>query len=167
MSIATDIDKIKQQEMALRFESFSEADAWALGSQMREAAIALKHPFVIDIRIAGRNLFYTALPGTTPANESWVQRKINVVMRLHKSSYRVGRELASSGRQLDESQGVLPIEFATHGGCFPIAIKNTGVVGTITVSGIPQRDDHNFVVEHICRYLKLDYKTLALGPEEE
>jgi uncharacterized protein (UPF0303 family) len=138
-----------------------------LGSQMREAAVALKHPFVIDIRIAGRNLFYTALPGTTPANESWVQRKINVVMRLHKSSYRVGRELASSGRQLDESQGVLPIEFAAHGGSFPIAIKNVGVVGTITVSGIPQRDDHNFAVEHICRYLKLDYKTLALGPEEE
>jgi uncharacterized protein (UPF0303 family) len=167
MSIATDIEKLKQQEVALRFESFSEADAWALGSQMRKAAIALKHPFVIDIRIAGRNLFYTALPGTTPANESWVQRKINVVMRLHKSSYLVGRELALSGRLLDESQGVLPIDYAAHGGCFPITIKNTGVVGTITVSGIPQRDDHNFVVEHICRYLKLDYKTLALGPEEK
>jgi len=167
MSLGKDIAQIKVQEQLLQFENFSEADAWALGSQMREAAVALKHPFVIDIRIAGRNLFYTALPGTTPANESWVQRKINVVMRLHKSSYRVGRELASSGRQLDESQGVLPIEFAAHGGSFPIAIKNVGVVGTITVSGIPQRDDHNFVVEHICRYLKLDYKTLALGPEEE
>ena len=167
MSIVTDIEKIKQQELTLRFEHFSEADAWALGSQMREAATALKHPFVIDIRVAGRKLFYTALPGTTPANESWVQRKINVVMRLHKSSYRVGRELAENGRQLDESQGVLPIDYATHGGSFPIAIKNVGVVGTITVSGIPQRDDHNFVVEHICRYLKLDHKMLALGPEEK
>ncbi|MEO9168559.1 MAG: heme-degrading domain-containing protein [Aestuariivirga sp.] len=167
MSIATDIEKIKQQEMALHFERFTEADAWALGCQMREAAIALKHPFVIDIRIAGRKLFYTALPGTTPANETWVQRKINVVMRLHKSSYLVGRELALSGRALDESQGVLPIDYATHGGSFPIAIKNTGVVGTITVSGIPQRDDHNFVIEHICRYLKLDHKSLALGPEEK
>lgn len=167
MSTGKDIAKIKDQEQALQFENFSEADAWALGSQMREAAIALKHPFVIDIRIAGRKLFYTALPGTTPANESWVERKINVVMRLHKSSYLVGRELALSGRALDESQGVLPIDYATHGGSFPIAIKNTGVVGTITVSGIPQRDDHNFVVEHICRYLKLNYKTLALGPEEK
>jgi uncharacterized protein (UPF0303 family) len=167
MSLVKDIAQIKVQEQLLQFENFSEADAWALGSQMREAAIALKHPFVIDIRIAARNLFYTALPGTTPANESWVQRKINVVMRLHKSSYLVGRELASSGKQLNESQGVLPIEFAAHGGSFPITIKNVGVVGTITVSGIPQRDDHNFVVEHICRYLKLDYKTLALGPEEK
>jgi len=167
MSLGKDIAQIKVQEQLLQFENFSEADAWALGSQMREAAIALKHPFVIDIRIAGRKLFYTALPGTTPANESWVLRKINVVMRLHKSSYRVGRELASSGKQLNESEGVLPIEFAAHGGSFPIAIKNVGVVGTITVSGIPQRDDHNFVVEHICRYLKLDYNTLALGPEEK
>jgi uncharacterized protein (UPF0303 family) len=167
MSLGKDIAKIVDQEKALQFENFSEADAWALGSQMREAAVALKHPFVIDIRIAGRKLFYTALPGTTPANESWVQRKINVVMRYHKSSYRMGRELAENGRALDESQGVLPIDYAPHGGCFPIVIKNTGVVGTITVSGIPQRDDHNFVVEHICRYLKLDHKALALGPEEK
>ena len=167
MSITTDIEKIKQQELALHFERFSEADAWALGSQMREAAIALKHPFVIDIRVAGRNLFYTALPGAVPDNQTWVEHKINVVMRYHKSSYRKGRELAQTGKQLDESQGVLPIDYATHGGSFPIAIKNVGVVGTITVSGIPQRDDHNFVVEHICRYLKLDHKMLALGPEEK
>src|SRR5665213_1627023 len=133
MSLGKDIAQIKVQEQLLQFENFSEADAWALGSQMREAAIASKHPFVIDIRIAGRKLFYTALPGAVPDNESWVEHKINVVMRYHKSSYRKGRELAQNGRLLDESQGVLPIDYAAHGGCFPIAIKNVGVVGTITV----------------------------------
>ena len=167
MSIADDIKRVKQQELLLRFSSFTESDAWALGCQMREAAIAAKLPFVIDIRAAGRKLFYAALPGTVPDNEDWVQRKINVVLRYHKSSYLMSRELAEKGRVLDENQGVLPINYAPHGGCFPITLKDVGIVGTITVSGIPQREDHNFVVSQICQYLKLDYKSLELGPEEK
>ena len=147
------------------FTKFDEADAWALGSRMRDLAIARKLPFVIDIRVAGRKLFYTALSGTSPENEEWVQRKINVVMRQHKSSYRVGRELLLKGKTLDESEGVLPIDFAPHGGCFPITIKNVGVVGTITVSGVPQREDHNFVVECLAAYLGLALADLALPAE--
>ena len=86
-------------------------------------------------------------------------------MRQHKSSYRVGRELLQNNKVLDESQGVLPIDYAPHGGCFPIHITSVGVVGTITVSGIPQRDDHGFVVEQISKYLGQDPSALALGPE--
>jgi uncharacterized protein (UPF0303 family) len=165
VSLADDIKKIQQQELALHFASFTEADAWSLGVQMREAAHAKKLSLVIDIRCAGRRLFYAALPGTQPANEGWVQRKINVVQLLHKCSYRVGRELALSGRTWEVAHGVPERDYAPHGGCFPIHIEGVGVVGTITVSGIPQRDDHGFVVEQICMYLKKDHAALALGPE--
>ena len=102
MSLESDIERLKFQEQKLRFEKFDEADAWKLGTLMRDAAIARKLPLVIDIRVAGRPLFYTALPGTTPDNAEWVRRKINVVMRMHKCSYRVGREIALSGQALDE-----------------------------------------------------------------
>ena len=165
MSTKEDIIQIIIQEQALRFASFSEDDAWTLGSQMRQAAAARKLPLVIDIRIAGRKLFFTALPGTVPENEDWVQRKINVVMRQHKSSYRVGLELLQNNKVLDESQGVLPIDYAPHGGCFPIHIVGVGVVGTITVSGIPQRDDHGFVVEQLCMFLGKSASVLALRAE--
>jgi uncharacterized protein (UPF0303 family) len=165
LSLEKDIACLKIQEEKIRFSRFNEDDAWALGSAMRAKAVQQKHPFVIDIRVSGRRLFYTALVGTAPENQDWVERKINVVNRQHKSSYRVGRELALSGKALDESQGVLPINYATHGGSYPINIQNVGVVGTITVSGIPQRQDHNFVVECICEFLKLDYQSLALAAE--
>ena len=165
MSLEADIAQLKIQEQQLQFTSFSEDDAWKLGEAMRAAALAMRHPFVIDIRSAGRKLFYAALPGSVPENENWVRRKINIVMSKHKSSYHIGRELAQNGRTLDQAMGFNPIDIAPHGGCFPIIIKNVGVVGTITVSGIPQRDDHNFVVEQICAYLKLDHAKLKLAAE--
>ena len=34
-----------------------------------------------------------------------------------------------------------------------------------TVSGLPQRDDHNLVVSGLCRFLKADEARLALAPE--
>ena len=165
MSTTEDIELIINQEVALHFASFGEEDAWKLGGQMRAAAMLRKLPLVIDIRCAGRRLFYTALPGTTPGNEGWVQRKINVVHLTHKSSYRVSRELAISGAAMDHSQGLQAIDYAAHGGCFPIHINGVGTVGTITVSGIPQRDDHGFVVEQICIFLGKDAVALALGPQ--
>ena len=165
MSLESDIERLKLQEQKLRFAKFDEADAWKLGTSMRDAALAKKLPLVIDIRIAGRPLFYVALPGTSPDNAEWVRRKINVVTRLHKSSYRVGREIAQSGEALDELCGVSPIDVAPHGGCFPIHITGTGIVGTITVSGIPQREDHNFVVESLCQFLGVDHADVALQPD--
>jgi uncharacterized protein (UPF0303 family) len=165
LSLAEDLARIELQEQTLQFSHFDEADAWALGTQMHATAVAKKLPLVIDIRVAGRALFYTALAGTTPDNAEWVRRKINVVMRLHKSSYRVSREIAKSGQVLDELRGFHPIDVAPHGGCFPIHITGVGVVGTVTVSGIPQREDHNFVVENLAMYLKIPYKSIKLPAE--
>ncbi len=165
MTLETDIAQIARQEEALRFKSFSEADAWALGSLMRQAAVEQALPFVIDIRIGNRPLFYTALPGTTPENLDWVRRKANTVYRFHKSSYRVGREYQHQGKAFDASRGIDPMDLATSGGGFPIHLAGTGVVGAVTVSGVPQRQDHEFVVEMLCRFLKQDYRSLALGPE--
>lgn len=165
VSLEADIAQLKIQEQSLQFQSFTEQEAWNLGEAMRGAAMAKKYPFVIDIRSGGRKLFYTALPGSVPENENWVQRKINIVMAKHKSSYHIGRELAQNGKTLDQALGFNPIDIAPHGGCFPIIIKNVGVVGTITVSGIPQRDDHNFVIEHICAFLKLDHTKLKLAAD--
>ena len=165
MSLESDIERLKLQEQKLRFEKFDEVDAWKLGTLMRDAAIARKLPLVIDIRVAGRPLFYVALPGTTPDNAEWVRRKINVVMRVHKCSYRVGREIALSGQALDETRGVNPIDVAPHGGCFPIHLTGTGVVGTVTVSGIPQREDHNFVVSCLSEFLGVDHAQVALPAE--
>lgn len=165
MSLETDIAQMARQEQELRFASFGEEDAWMLGSLMRALAVERNLPFVIDIRMGSRPLFYTALGGSTPENPDWVRRKVNTVYRFHKSSYRVGREHQLQKKPFDATRGLDPMDYAPAGGGFPIHLKGTGVVGAVTVSGVPQRQDHEFVVEMLSRYLKLDYAMLALGPE--
>lgn len=164
MSLQNDIEMMILQEEVLRFASFNEGDGWRLGGILRDLALAQGLPMVIDIRVAGRPLFYVALPGSTAENPDWVRRKVNTVLRYGRSSYRVGREYQLSGRGFDAGQGIDPIDFANHGGGFPIHLTGTGVVGAVTVSGIPQRDDHNFVVTGIAAFLGVDLTRIALPP---
>ncbi len=149
------IASLEAQEEQLVFTRFSNADAWRLGSAMAAAAIERALPVTIDIRRHGQQLFHVALPGTTAENDSWIDRKVNVVNRFSAASYLVGRRLAARGIALDEALGVEPRMFAAHGGAFPIRIRDVGVVGTVTVSGLPQADDHAFVTEMIGAFLSI------------
>lgn len=101
-------------------------DAWSLGSAMVAEAKHRALPVTIDIRRHGHQLFHAALPGTTPDNDRWIERKVNVVNRFSAASYLVGQRLAAGGGELDESRGAAPIEHAAHGGAFPIHIHNVG-----------------------------------------
>ena len=53
-------------------------------------------------------------------------------------------------------------DYAPHGGCFPIKLHGTGCIGTITVSGLPQRADHELIVEVLAELLEQPIEELAL-----
>ena len=44
-------------------------------------------------------------------------------------------------------------EYAAHGGAFPVIVRGVGVVGTVTVSGLPQEEDHRLVVSVLRAFL--------------
>ncbi len=166
MSIETDISAILHQEDTLQFRGFTESDAWALGCQMREAALSRKLPLVMEIRLGTKPLFYFASPGTTPENPDWVRRKVNTVYRFECSSYRIAREYALRGAVFGPERGIDLKDYAAAGGGFPIRVKGVaGVIGAVTVSGVPQRDDHEFVVQALCQHLSKNYADLALPVE--
>jgi uncharacterized protein (UPF0303 family) len=164
MGLTDDIAALKRQEDILQFKRFNEADAWVLGTQMQERAAERKLPLVMDIRIGIRPMFYVAMPGTTPENPDWVRRKINTVYRFEACSYRIGLEYAAKGNPFDQSRGIDPLQYAPAGGGFPIRLAGS-LVGAVTVSGIPQREDHNFVAESLAVFLGVVYKDIQLPPE--
>jgi uncharacterized protein (UPF0303 family) len=165
MSVPDDLQAIIRQEATLILSEFSPEVAWRLGTTLRDLAIARKQPLVVDIRRFGnphQQLFYCALDGTTPDNQRWVARKINVVARFHKSSYHVGRLLEQTGLSFADRYNLPEADYAAHGGCFPLRLANAGIVGAVTVSGLPQREDHNLVVEALCTLTGQDYAKLRL-----
>lgn len=89
-----------------------------------------------------------------PENDSWIERKIRVVDRFAVSSLLVRQRLIAAGQTLDEALGVDPTLYAAHGGCVPLTIRDVGMVGTVTVSGLPQVQDHLLVVEAMASVLQ-------------
>ena len=164
MAASDDLKTIALQERELQFAHFDFDAAWRLGSRVRELASSRALGIVIDVRRFGQPLFYSALAGTSPDNAEWVRRKSNVVARFHRSSYAIGLELQEKSGDLVKNYGLALSDYAAHGGSFPITVTGTGVIGSVTVSGIPQRLDHGLVVEALCAELNIDYAALALPP---
>lgn len=165
MELTEDLERIALQERELVLPRFDTRFAWELGSRLRAMAIERKLAIVIDVCRFGQPLFYAAMEDTTPDNVEWVRRKSNVVARFHCSSYAVGLKEKIKNETLLESQGLAVTDYATHGGSFPLAVAGAGIVGSATVSGLPQRRDHELVVEALCALLGRDYETLRLANE--
>lgn len=147
MTQATDLErKVAAEEARLVFDGFDEAAAFEIGCRLVDAARRAKAPVVIDIRTPDRTLFHAALAGAAPANDLWARRKSNVVFHFHRSSYAVGLENARKDRSLGPGIGLDPIDYADHGGSFPVRVRGVGVVAAITVSGLASAEDHAMIV---------------------
>lgn len=163
MDIPHVLQAIAHQERTLVFPQFHAEHAWQIGSQLREMALARDAAIVIDVRTFGCKLFYAALDNTTPDNARWVERKSRTVEHFRRSSYALGLSLQQAGTTLADKYGLDLAEFATHGGAFPLRVAGAGVIGSVAVSGLPQRDDHQMVVEALCAVLGQNFGTLSLG----
>ncbi len=120
--MATDFPPLAQlaaEEDELQLRSFTNDDAWELGSALVDAARRADAPVAIEISRNSHRLFHVALTGATPDDASWIERKTGVVQRFgHNSLY----------------------------GAFPVLVRDVGPVGVVVVSGLPQVEDHRMVV---------------------
>ena len=162
MDTISDLELIARQERELLLPHFDENVAWEIGTRIRELAVSRHSPVVIEIRRPGQLLFYSALDGSTPDNAEWVRRKSNSVGRFYRSSYAIGLHLRETKSTLSDTYDVSTADYAAHGGSFPLRVASAGYVGSATVSGLPQRADHELVVEALCLHLGRDFKQFKL-----
>jgi len=147
------LKQLLEQEQELQFANFNEETAWQIGNQMVEQCKQAELPIAIDITMGSRQLFHASLKGASADNDEWVKRKVQLVYRFGHSSFYMGQLLKSKGKSIEQSYLLPEGEYAPHGGCFPVIVRGTGMVGTITVSGLPQEEDHKLVVESIRTFL--------------
>lgn len=141
--------QLTEQEERLQFTRFDNETALALGAQLLAAARERGLPVTLSVRRNGQRLFHAALPGTSADNDAWIERKSRVVDRYGHSSFLVGTQFRAKGGSFDEDSRLDVDTYAAHGGVFPVIVRDVGVVGTVGVSGLPQADDHAFVVEQL------------------
>ncbi len=148
------LEELIAEQGTLQFSRFDFDDAYAIGLDLIENAHQNKRAITIDVAINGQQLFHAALPGTSPDNDQWVVRKNRVVGRFFSSSFYIAKLLEAKGKSMEELYGLPSSDFAPFGGAVPIAVKGAGVIGTITVSGLADHEDHKMAVDAIRRHLE-------------
>ncbi|TBL81136.1 heme-degrading domain-containing protein [Paenibacillus thalictri] len=145
-SLSRLLDELLQQETELQFTRFTNETAYRIGCRIVEKAAEQNKCVTVDIQRNGHQLFHCAMEGKTPNNDQWIRRKNKTVQHFGHSSYYIGILLKSKETTMREWANLDPNEYAAVGGAFPIMIKDVGVVGTVTVSGLPQAEDHQLVI---------------------
>jgi uncharacterized protein (UPF0303 family) len=145
--------ELAAEEEELQFTSFTNDDAWELGTALVEFARRQGAPVAIDISRNHHQLFRAALPGATPDNDSWIERKQRVVHRFGHSTLHTRQAFVERGTTFEEALGLDPQLYAAHGGGFPVIVRSVGPVGVVVVSGLPQLEDHRLVVTALRAHL--------------
>jgi uncharacterized protein (UPF0303 family) len=150
---APSLEDVEAQELRLVLPRGDLASLYALGRRMADTALERGLPLLIQIRLGERIVFAAALPGSTASNARWAERKSRLAAMFEQSSLRVRLVHEREGQDV-HGRHTLPVEeYAAHGGAFPIRVESAGVIGTVVVSGLPQLEDHAFVVEMLKEHL--------------
>jgi len=138
----------------IQFTEFTNETALQIGMRLIEKAKKDNLSMTIDITRSGHQLFHYAFAGTSPDNDQWIIRKNRVVNRFGVSSLYIGTTLKLLKKTIEEKYHISSEEYCPYGGAFPIIIKNVGVVGTISSSGLRQITEHNLIVEVLEEFLR-------------
>src|SRR5690606_33777143 len=84
--------------------------------------------------------------------------------RFQRASYRSVLERGEEGFR--SAHAIDPQDYVLAGGGFPLRVSNAGIIGCLTVSGLPQRQDHEVGVEALCQHLGLNFQDYALALEQ-
>ena len=152
--INKELDRIHELQNKLVFKEFNSDTAWQIGNMIYERAKVEHRVITISIVLNGHKLFYYSFEGTHPNNDQWIIRKENTVNHFFKSSYEIALLMQLKKDNLTNRYGLHSDCYAASGGSVPIILKNTGIVGTITVSGGTQEEDHYLITDIIGAYLK-------------
>ncbi|AOZ94466.1 heme-degrading domain-containing protein [Paenibacillus crassostreae] len=153
LTIRQRIEQMEKEELELQFNSFTNDTALQLGLAIVEEARLTGKRITVDITVSGQRLFLHAMEGTVAENEDWIRRKNNVVNHFGWSSWHKALEMQNEGTTLEERYGLPFIDYVGAGGGFPLVQKDKGRIGTVTVSGLPDQEDHDLLISALRRFL--------------
>lgn len=143
------IEELQAEAEELVLPAFDPNVAWEIGSYIRKRAAAANMPIAFEVARIGQQVFFHAMPGAMPDNAHWIRRKRAVVERFYRSSLLMKLLSDREGRSLLERYILSADDYVASGGSVPVMVAGSGCVGTVTVSGLTQYDDHRLAAEAI------------------
>ena len=143
------LESLAAEQEELLLDTFDYDIAWALGQILRDRASAIGAPVAIEISHGTTPVFVALLPGATVDNLDWTGRKRAVAHRFHRSSLAMRLEAEKAGFDFNERYRLSKETFVASGGGVPLILRNGTLIGTASVSGLPDADDHRLIVEGI------------------
>lgn len=103
----------------------------------------------IAVQIARLNhTIFLFVDDSLPADKhNWLKRKANVSKHFEESSLSVKHDLINGNMTLKETFALDEKEYLAKGGSIPIFVKNAGMVGIVTVSGLHDEEDHKIIID--------------------
>ena len=147
-----DSKQLLHQEQELRLPSLMNKEVIEIGQLASELGRERKLPIAIEVRIGDWIVYHASLPGSSPENDRWIERKAAVVeLKQHSTMYeRIFAE--ERGADWHKENNVKDETHAIHGGAIPL-ITDEGFKGILIISGLPQVEDHLFAVEVLTEFL--------------
>lgn len=146
--------RIEDETLELQLDSFGPSDALRLGLILVRKGTEGALPIAIDIRRGAQTLFHVALEGAQADNDVWIARKSRAVERYGIPSLLLGTRPKIQGKRIEDEGWFDQTTYAAHGGGFPVTVRGTGIVAVVTVSGLPQIDDHDLVVSALREFVE-------------
>lgn len=138
--------QVHDEVTSLEREGFTLDDAVRLGLHATALAREAALPIIIEVHHGDRVAFKAALPGSIPDSDHWIVRKSRVVRRWQAATLEMRLRAIEGGTTFSEQWLVPETEYAAHGGGVPILVRGVGMVGGIYASGMPQLEDHDFLI---------------------
>jgi len=132
---------------AVEFPSLTNDEAVALGLVAVEVIREWDLSLAVDIVIGDDLVFRAKLKSTGAGNDPWLKGKAATATTFGEPSLLVKTRHLESNTPFEDDD---TLKF--HGGSIPLRVGGQ-IVGTLTMSGEPDRTDHEAAAEAIERYL--------------
>ncbi|MBN8667227.1 MAG: heme-binding protein [Chitinophagales bacterium] len=145
----TDENEVQPMIKKIELDHFSNRIAFDIGLKIVELAKSRNQHIAVEVSRLNHTVFLFVDDNLPADKHNWLRRKANVAKRFEESSLSVKNDLKDGQMSLDKTFGLDERDFIAKGGSIPIFIKNAGMIGTITVSGLRDEEDHNIIIESL------------------
>jgi len=146
--------ELLNEEHKLKLPFLDMTGGLEIGEIAKSLGQSRNKPIAVEVRFGDWLIYHASLPGSNSENQGWIDRKARVVMLKHHST--ILERVSAEERNVNwyRENEVNEETHAIHGGGLPLITKDSGFIGTLLISGLPQVEDHLFGVEVLTKYIE-------------